>query len=257
MAGTPEMPRRRAAGPARNAHGHGAQAAGVAILTGHHDRLDLFAQRLRHVRSVEALPFRAVIGELDGVTLLVGVSGMGCPSIARAAMHLVRAGCRVVLRVGGAGPVMDGPQPGDLVVATGAVRHEGTSAHFLPAGWPAAADPRVVAALRHAALAAGLRPWAGVVHTKDSFYGEIDPASSPVSGQLRADWDAWRLLGVICSEMEAAALFAIALRSGLQAGALLRINDVHSESGAMSSAQQQLCDVALHAARVLGEASDG
>lgn len=257
MAAHPDRPRRRATAPARDAPGHGAHVASVAILTGHHDRLDLFAQRLRHVRAVEALPFRAVVGEMDGVNLLVGVSGMGCPSIARAAIHLVRAGCRVVLRVGGAGPVIDGPQPGDLVVATGAVRYEGTSSRFLPAGWPAAADPRVVAALRRAATAAGLRPWVGVIQSKDSFYGEVDPASSPVSGQLQTDWEAWRRLGVICSEMEAAALFAIALRCGLQAGALLRINDVHSESGAMSSAQQQLCDVALHAVQAIGGAADG
>lgn len=236
---------------------HGTPAARVAILTGHHDRLDLFAHRLHNVRALEEFPFRAIVGEMDGVNLLVGVSGMGCPSIARAGLHLVRAGCRVLLRVGGAGPVSDGPGPGDLVVATGAVRHEGTSSRFLPAGWPAAADPRVVATLRRAVMAEGIRPWVGVVQTKDSFYGEIDPTSSPVSGQLQADWEAWRRLGVICSEMEAAALFAIALRFGIQAGALLRINDVHRESGSMSNAQQQLCDVALQAAWAIGGGTDG
>jgi len=234
----------------------GVRSPRVAILTGHHDRLDLFAHRLHDARRLEGLPFRAIAGEKDGVGLLVGASGMGCPSIARAALHLAGAGCRVFLRVGGAGPVMDGPGPGDLVVATGAVRHEGTSSRFLPASWPAAADPGVVAALRRAAVAEGIRPWVGVVHTKDSFYGEIDPASSPVSGQLQTDWDAWRRLGVICSEMEAAALFAIALHFGLRAGALLRINDVHNESGAMSDAQQQLCDVALRAACAIGGDAD-
>lgn len=248
----PGRPRRRTAENALDV-----QSARVAILTGHHDRLDLFAHRLHNVRRLEEFPFQAIVGAMDGVNLLVGVSGMGCPSIARAALHLVNTGCRVLLRVGGAGPVIDGPEPGDLVVATGAVRHEGTSSRFLPAGWPAAADPGVVAALRRAVMAEGLRPWVGVVQTKDSFYGEIDPASSPVSRQLQTDWDAWRRLGVICSEMEAAALFAIALRFGFQAGALLRINDVHSESGSMSSAQQQLCDVALHAARAIGGATDG
>ncbi len=233
------------------------QAARVAILTGHHDRLDLFAHRLHNVRRLEGFPFQAIVGAMDGVDLLVGASGMGCPSIARAALHLVNTDCRVLLRVGGAGPVIDGPEPGDLVVATGAVRHEGTSSRFLPTGWPAAADPRVVTALRRAVMAEGIHPWVGVVQTKDSFYGEIDPTSSPVAGQLQADWDAWRRLGVICSEMEAAALFAIALHFGLQAGALLRINDVHSESGSMSNVQQQLCDVALHAARTLSGAADG
>ena len=80
---------------------------------------------------------------------------------------------------------------GDLVIATGAIRMEGTGLQYAPVEFPAVADFQVVNALAEAAKADGQRFHTGVVHCKDSFYGQLDPDSMPVRGELKSKWQAW------------------------------------------------------------------
>ena len=47
----------------------------------------------------------------------------------------------------------------------------------------------------------------GVVQCKDSFYGQHEPETKPVSYELMNKWEAWKRLGCLASEMESAALF--------------------------------------------------
>lgn len=150
--------------------------------------------------------------------------------------------------------MLPGIEFGTLVVATAAVRQEGASYHFLPPTWPAVADPGVVASLRAAAAGISSTYRIGVVQSKDSFFGEIDPASSPIEHRLVERWTAWQRLGVLVSEMETAALFAVASHLGLRAGAVLRINDVHKDSGEVSDSEAALCQIAVvGAARAVGD----
>ena len=193
---------------------------------------------------------------VDGAPILVLGTGMGGPGTVRAARAVAGLGCKVVIRAGGAGPVAAHVTTGELLVATAAVRQEGSSGAFLPDGWPAVADPDVVAALDAAARSLGEHCKVGVVHSKDSFFGEIDPDSSPVREALIAQWSAWTRLGVLGSEMEAAALFATATALGLHAGAILRVNDVAEQSGEVNPAERRLCQIALRAAAACGGLDD-
>ena len=228
----------------------------AAVLTGHVGRVRLFQELMTDPREVEGLPAPAVRGTVDGASILVLGTGMGGPATVRATHAVAKLGCRVVIRAGGAGPVASHVEVGDLLVATAAVRHEGSSSAYLPEGWPAVAHPDVVAALCAATLDLGGRYKAGVVHSKDSFFGEVDPGSSPVEESLIARWSAWMRLGVLGSEMEAAALFATATHLGLRAGAILRVNDVAEQSGAVNKDERQLCQIALRAAAVTGTCDD-
>lgn len=63
---------------------------------------------------------------------------------------------------------------GDIVVATGAIRAEGTSKEYAPIEFPAVADLTVTNALVQAAKNLGKKWHAGVVQCKDSFYGQHD-----------------------------------------------------------------------------------
>ena len=111
----------------------------------------------------------------------------------------------------------------DVVIATGAVRHEGTSREYAPMEFPAVADYAVQSALVAAARALG-KPWhAGVVQCKDSFYGQHDPERMPVSYELQAKWQAWKRLGVLASEMESAALFCCAAALGARCGSCFHV----------------------------------
>ena len=99
---------------------------------------------------------------------------------------------------------------GDVVVATGAIRMEGTSREFAPLEFPAVADLTVTNALVNAAKQKGCPFHTGVVQCKDSFYGQHEPETKPVSYELMNKWEAWKRLGCLASEMESAALFVVA-----------------------------------------------
>ena len=150
--------------------------------------------------------------ERAGQTLDVGVisSGMGCPSVDLIATELIGLGAKVLLRVGTSGALQHHVHTGDVVVATAAVRDQGTSDHYLPREFPAVASFSLVNACYQASQTAPLRGSAhfGVVHTKDSLY-----AREMLFGPKAAENEAYtRLLekgGILASEMECAHLFVL------------------------------------------------
>ena len=97
-----------------------------------------------------------------------------------------------------------------LVIATGAIRMEGTSKEYAPIEFPAVANLEVVNALVKASENLGYTHHTGVVQCKDSFYGQHSPEIKPVSYELMNKWEAWKRLGCLASEMESAALFVVA-----------------------------------------------
>ncbi|MEJ7742464.1 MAG: hypothetical protein WKF73_07905 [Nocardioidaceae bacterium] len=178
--------------------------------------------------------------------MLVAATGYGRPQCRhRASARLAKRGADTFLRVGGAGPVAADVAAHEIIIASGAVRHEGASLSALPPSWPAVADPAVVEALLNAARTQGRSVRCGVLHTKDSFFGEVDPESSPVEEELRSAWRSWQRLGVLASEMEASVLFCLAIRHGWRAGAVVKVNDIGDHDGAAWTDDEDLCRLAV------------
>ena len=149
-------------------------------------------------------------GYLDGVKVSVTSTGIGGPSAAIAMEELVMSGADTFVRIGTCGGMQTHVKSGDVVIATGAIRMEGTSREYAPIEFPAVADIQVVNALTEAAQELDQTYHIGVVQCKDSFYGQHSPETKPVSYELLNKWEAWKLLGCLASEMESAALFVIA-----------------------------------------------
>lgn len=149
-------------------------------------------------------------GYLDGVKVSVTSTGIGGPSASIAIEELVRSGADTFIRVGTCGGMQLDVKSGDIVVATGAIRMEGTSKEYAPIEFPAVADIGVVNALISSAKEHGTAYHAGVVQCKDAFYGQHEPEAMPVSYELLNKWEAWKRLGCLASEMESAALFVAA-----------------------------------------------
>ena len=105
-----------------------------------------------------------------------------------------------------------------IVVATGAIRMEGTSREYAPIEYPAVADLEVANALVAAAMELGFTYHTGVVQCKDAFYGQHEPERMPVSYELLNKWEAWKRLGCKASEMESAALFIVAAHLKVRCG---------------------------------------
>ena len=195
-------------------------------------------------------------GTLDGVMVSATSSGIGGPSTAIAMEELSLCGVDTFVRVGTCGGIQPEVKSGDLVIATGAVRMEGTSREYAPIEYPAVADLQVTNALASAAkklgfaygkeidpetgvlkgseISAGVREQnekpamvpayhIGVVQCKDSFFGQHEPEKMPVSYELLNKWEAWKRMGCLASEMESAAMFIVAEKLRARAGTCLMV----------------------------------
>ena len=96
-------------------------------------------------------------------------TGIGGPSAAIAMEELIHCGAECFVRTGTCGGMEKDVLGGDLVIANGAIRMEGTGLQYAPIEFPAVADTGVINALCEAARADGCRYHVGVVHCKDSF----------------------------------------------------------------------------------------
>ena len=181
------------------------------ILPGDPKRCEKIAQYFDNPQFVaDNREYVTYSGFLDGEKVSVTSTGIGGPSASIAMEELYLCGADTFLRVGTCGGIALDVSGGDIVIATGAIRHEGTSREYAPIEFPAVANIEVVNALTLAATQLDKRHHVGVVQCKDSFYGQHAPETKPVSYELEHKWEAWKRLGVLASEMESAALFVVA-----------------------------------------------
>ncbi len=190
------------------------------LLPGDPKRSAKIAAYLEDARLVaDNREFVTYTGYLEGEKVSVTSTGIGGPSAAIALEELVHCGADTFVRIGTCGAMQMDILGGDIVIATGAVRMEGTSKEYAPIEYPAVASYPVVHALIKAAEQTGVRFHTGVVQSKDSFYGQHEPETKPVSYELTAKWEAWKKMGCLASEMETAALFIAGAYLGVNVGA--------------------------------------
>jgi len=151
--------------------------------------------------------FVTYTGYLNNIKVSVTSTGIGGPSASIALEELVKVGGKYFIRVGTCGGMQPDVNSGDLVIATGAIRMEGTSKEYAPIEFPAIADYDIVTALKNSAEKLNIPHHLGIVQCKDAFYGQHNPELMPVSYELENKWQAWLKMGTLASEMESAALF--------------------------------------------------
>lgn len=197
---------------------HGAK---YAIIPGDPGRVPKIAAFLDDAKQVGYnREYNSYLGYLDGEKVLVTSTGIGGPSCAICVEELAKIGVDTFIRVGTCGGMQPDVAPGDVVIATGAIRMDGTSKEYMPIEFPAVADFHVTSALYEAANKLGYDNHIGVVQAKDSFYGQHAPESMPASAELLAKWDAWKKGGCLASEMEGATLFIVSAARKLRSGAV-------------------------------------
>jgi len=145
------------------------------------------------------------------VDVMTVATGIGSASVEVIVSELIDCGARRLLRVGSCGSMVPEITPGQVVIATGAVRDEETSRHYAPAEYPALPHPEGLRALAEGTRLAGLRDetFFGICHSKASLYGrEFGRGPAAKANTEYTDW--LRRSGVIASEMEASALYVLA-----------------------------------------------
>ncbi len=194
------------------------------LLPGDPKRCQRIAEHFDNPRLVaDSREYVTYTGTLDNVAVSCTSTGVGGPSASIALEECANVGGKTFIRVGTCGGIALQVVGGDIVIATGAIRAEGTSREYAPIEFPAVADHTVVNALCDAAIRMHKTHHVGVVQCKDSFYGQHSPQSKPVSYDLVNKWESWKRLGTLASEMESAALFIVASSLNVRCGSVFSV----------------------------------
>ena len=208
------------------------------------------------VKVADSREFVTYTGTLDGVKVSCTSTGVGGPSASIALEELCNVGGKTFIRVGTCGGMDINVKGGDIVIATGAVRQDGTSKEYAPIEYPAVPDVTVAASLVFAARDLGFKYHTGVVQCKDAFYGQHMPEALPNSHELLNKWDAWLRLGCKASEMESSTLFFVGAYRKVRVGAVfLVVANQEREKAGLPNKQEHDTDrairVAIEAIRML------
>lgn len=183
-----------------------------AILPGDPARIDRVLPFLENTQELAYnREYRSACGYYKGVKILALSTGIGGASMGIAVEEMLQIGITHAVRIGSAGALQNGIRIGDLLLATGAVRDDGASCAYVPAQFPAVADPSLLQACLCAAQAQNLPYHLGIVRSHDSFYTD----------QETEICEAWSARGVLGSDMETAALFTIGALRGMKTASIL------------------------------------
>lgn len=196
--------------------------AKYAILPGDPARVEKIAQYLDNPKKIgQNREYTTYLGQLEGENVLVMSTGMGGPSTAIGVEELFMTGVENFIRVGTCGGMNLKVKGGDLVIATGAIKMEGTSNEYVPIEFPAVSNFELTTSLVEAVKEKKYPYHTGIVQCKDSFYGQHDPDRMPVGYELKQKWDAYIKANCLASEMESATLFTVSQVLGTRAACIL------------------------------------
>lgn len=185
----------------------------IALLPGDPGRVDRIADQCNEVAEVTRnREYKVINARYNGTDLTICSTGIGSPSAAIAVEELHAVGVDTLIRPGTTGALQDWIEIGDMVVATGAAKDEGTTKRYESPTFPAVPDYAVTTALVEAAEANDEDVHIGAIVTDDAFYAE---------GPYVEDWES---AGILAVEMEAASIFTLARRKGMRAGAICTVD---------------------------------
>ena len=226
------------------------------FLPGDPDRVPKIARLWDSSREVSMhREYRVWSGLIGGEKVSACSTGIGGPATAIAVEELATIGGDTFIRVGSCGAFQRNIRPGDLVIATGAIRLDGTSKQYVLPEYPAVPSYDVTLALVEAAEKLGFKYHLGYTASSDSFYvgqgrpgfqGYLPEHSEGIVAFLAS-------VKVLTFEMEAATIFTLSGIYGLRSGCICavyanRITDEFNISG-----EEEACRTAVEAIRILSK----
>jgi uridine phosphorylase len=174
--------------------------------------------RARGVRPVTGYPgpWRSLwfTGGGPRTVAVTGGFGIGAPAAAVVLEELIALGAREFISIGAAGCLQPRFPFGEAIVCSGAIRDEGVSHHYAPTekfAWPSLTlTTRLTAAL----AAGGKTPETALTWSIDAPFRETV-----------AEARSYQAEGVVCVEMEAAALFTVGQYRGVDVAAAFVVSD--------------------------------
>lgn len=170
---------------------------------------------------------------VEGLPVLVCSTGMGGPSVAICIEELARIGIKYFIRVGTTGSIQEHVQLGDVIINNAAVRLDGTSSHYAPENFPAAADFMLTKGLQESAVQVKVPYHVGISVSSDTFWPgqeRYDSYTGYVLPKLQGSLAMWRQLGALNCEMETATLFVVAQTFGLCSASICGVVAARTQS---------------------------
>lgn len=200
------------------------------------------AKLINNVRGIQGYT-----GTYEGKRVTVMASGMGMPSIGIYSYELYQFfGVENIMRIGSAGSIHMDVKVRDIVMAMGASTNSNYARQFqIPGTYAPIADYKMLKQAAAEAEKLGASYHVGNVLSSDTFYDDQADAN-----------DYWQKMGVLCIEMETAALYMNAARAGKHALGIFTVSD-HILTGEALSAEErqtsftQMMEIALHTAVAL------
>ena len=153
--------------------------ARYVLLPGDPKRVGFIAKYLDEpVLKADYREYVTITGKYKNIPVSITSTGIGGPSSSIAMEELIKIGADTFIRVGTAGGLNLKVKPNDLAIVQAAIKDEGTSKEYIPFEYPAIANTDIIFALRDAAREKNYNYHIGVVHSKDCFYGELEPQNS-------------------------------------------------------------------------------
>ena len=146
--------------------------------------------------------------------MTINCTPVGAPNCVALAEELASFGMKRLLFVGYCGSLQPGIRAGDIICPTEAIREEGTSFHYLPAGVPAEPDQKTQGVIVDCLERKKIPFHQGKIWTTDAIYRETKGKVKQYQGA-----------GVLGVEMELAALFAFGMAQQVAVGGLLVVTD--------------------------------
>ena len=184
------------------------------------------AELVNNVRGIQGYT-----GLYAGRRISVMASGMGMPSMGIYSYELFREyDVDCIFRIGSAGSMNDAVQLRDLVLGMGACTDSNYAHQYgLPGTFAPIADFSLLRAAAETGEKLGRRCHVGNLLSSDLFYDD-DPDFAKK----------WAKMGVLAVEMEAAALYMNAARTGKKALAICTVSDHLFSGEALSGEERQL-----------------
>ena len=204
-----------------------------------------FLENAKLVNNVRGI--QGYTGTYKGVPVSVMASGMGMPSIGIYSYELYNFfGVENIMRIGSTGSMNENVHVRDIVIGMGACYNSNYARQYnLPGTYSAIADYQMMKNAIEMCDKKGVTYHVGNILSSDTFY-DADPTCN----------ERWQKMGVLCVEMEAAALYMNAAKAGKRALAIMTVSD-HILTGEATTAEErqnsftEMMEVALETAVIL------
>ena len=204
-----------------------------------------FLENAKLVNNVRGI--QGYTGTYKDVPVSVMASGMGMPSIGIYSYELYNFfGVENIMRIGSTGSLNENVHVRDIVIGMGACYNSNYARQYnLPGTYSAIADYTMMKTAIDMCEKKGATYHVGNILSSDTFY-DADATCN----------DRWREMGVLCVEMEAAALYMNAAKAKKRALAIMTVSD-HILTGEATTAEErqnsftEMMEVALETAIAL------